>query len=221
MKMKKQLNSYMRRTIYLSILVVSFISCSDLPVDTKGKLAAEQFYTSVTDIETGTLGVYSVLLDKLFANSENYCHFWAADDRTAVTGSNKTFYLEFDQMVPLATNAWQTNGWNQLWEIIGAANTFLDNEEQMRSFTSGADLELLERDLGEVHYLRALIYFELVRTWGTIPLITSQKDITGQEPLASFEDIYGLIISDLTYAKNKLGPTSVNGIYRANKWWLP
>ena len=219
MKMKKQLKSLIRRILCLSVLLVSFISCDDLPIDTKGELAAEQFYTSVDDIESGTLGVYSVLLDKLFANSENYCHFWAADDRTAVTGSNKTFYLEFDQMVPLATNAWQTNGWNQMWEIIGAANTFLDNEEQMRSFTSGADLDLLERSLGEVHYLRGLIYFELVRTWGTVPLITSQREITGQEPLATFEQIYDLIISDLIYAKNNLGPTSVNGTYRANKWW--
>ncbi|WP_242158028.1 RagB/SusD family nutrient uptake outer membrane protein [Aestuariivivens sediminis] len=217
--MKKQLTKSIRKIVYLSVLIVSFISCDDLPVDTKGELAAEQFYSSVADIESGTLGVYSVLLDKLFANSENYCHFWAADDRTAVTGSNKTFYLEFDQMVPLATNAWQTNGWNQLWEIIGAANTFLDNEEQMRSFVEGEDLELLERSLGEVHYLRGLIYFELVRTWGTVPLITSQADITGQEPLATFDAIYALIIDDLKYAKNNLGPTSVNGTYRANKWW--
>jgi hypothetical protein len=216
--MKRQLTSLARKMVYLSLFVVSVISCDDLAIDTQGELAAEQFYNSVADIQSGTLGVYSVLSDKLFANSENYCHFWAADDRTAATGSNKTFYLEYDQMTPLDTNPWQTNGWNQLWEIIGAANTFLDNEEKMRSLVQGSDEELLDRSLGEVHYLRGLIYFELVRTWGTIPLITSQADVTGQEPLASFEEIYALIIEDLIFAKNNLGPTSVNGIYRANKW---
>lgn len=216
--MKKQITSLSGKIVYLTLIVISSISCSNLETDTTGELAAEEFYTSVEDIETGTLGVYSVLLDKLFANSENYCHFWAADDRTAATGSNKTFYLEYDQMSPLDNNAWQTNGWNQLWEIVGAANTFLDNEEQMRSFVTGADLELLERSLGEVHYLRGLIYFELVRTWGTIPLITSQEDITGEETLATFDQIYGLIIEDLIYAKTNLGTTSLNGIYRANKW---
>jgi len=216
--MKRQLTSLARKMVYLSLFVVSVISCDDLAIDTQGELAAEQFYNSVADIQSGTLGVYSVLSDKLFANSENYCHFWAADDRTAATGSNKTFYLEYDQMTPLDTNPWQTNGWNQLWEIIGAANTFLDNEEKMRGLVQGADEELLDRSLGEVHYLRGLIYFELVRTWGTIPLITSQADVTGQEPLASFEDIYALIIEDLIFAKNNLSPTSVNGIYRANKW---
>lgn len=219
MNSTRQIINSVEKTFLLCFLVVGFISCSgDLPVDTRGELAAEQFYSSVADIESGTLGVYSVMADRLFANSENYCHFWAADDRTAATGSNKTFYLEYDQMQPLATNPWQTNGWNQLWEIIGAANTFLDNEEKMRSFVQGADVELLERSLGEVHYLRGLIYFELVRTWGTVPLITSQREVTGQEPLATFEEIYALIIEDLEFAKSHLGPTPVNGIYRATRW---
>lgn len=215
----RQITNMLEKMSLLSFLVVGFISCNgDLPVDTRGELAAEQFYSSVADIESGTLGVYSVMADRLFANSENYCHFWAADDRTAATGSNKTFYLEYDQLKPLDTNPWQTNGWNQLWEIIGAANTFLDNEEQMRSFVQGDDVDLLERSLGEVHYLRGLIYFELVRTWGTIPLITSQENVTGQEPLASFEEIYALIIEDLKFAKTHLGTAPVNGIYRATSW---
>ena len=217
--MKNKLHRLTDKIIGLSFLAISLISCNDsLPPDTQGELAAEEFYSSPDDIESATLGVYSVMSDRLFANSENYCHFWAADDRTAATGSNKTFYLEYDQLHPLATNPWQTNGWNQLWQIIGAANTFLDNEEKMRGFVQGPDVDLLERSLGEVHYLRGLIYFELVRTWGTIPLITSQENITGLEPLASFEEIYALIIEDLKFAKSHLGPTPVNGVYRATRW---
>lgn len=218
MKMKKQIIRLTGGAALISSLFVCFNSCDDLPIDTQGALAAENFFLTVADIESGTLGVYSVLADKLFANSENYCHFWAADDRTAATGSNKTFYLEYDQMTPLDSNPWQNNGWNQLWEIIGAANTFLDNEEQMRAVVAGGQEALLDRSLGEVHYLRAFIYFELVRTWGTIPLITSQKDITGQEPLATFDQIYALIIEDLLFAKNNLEPASVGGVYRANRW---
>jgi hypothetical protein len=218
MKMKKQIIRLTGGAALISSLFVCFNSCDDLPIDTQGALAAENFFLTVADIESGTLGVYSVLADKLFANSENYCHFWAADDRTAATGSNKTFYLEYDQMTPLDSNPWQNNGWNQLWEIIGAANTFLDNEEQMRAVVAGGQEALLDRSLGEVHYLRGFIYFELVRTWGTIPLITSQKDVTGQEPLATFDEIYAQIIEDLIFAKNNLEPNSVGGVYRANSW---
>ena len=80
--MKKQINRLIGRTASIFILLICFNSCEDLEVDTQGSLSAEGFYSSVADIESGTLGVYSVLADKLFANSESYCHFWAADDRT-------------------------------------------------------------------------------------------------------------------------------------------
>ncbi len=219
MKIKNQLLSIVRKLVYLSLFAVGVVSCDDLTLDTQGELATEKFYSSVEDIEIGTLGVYSVLSDRLFGSNQSYCHLWAADDRTAATGSNKTYYLEYDQMIPLNTNVWQANSWNKLWQIIGAANTFLDNEEKMRSFViENDDLETLQRSLGEVHYLRGFVYFELVRTWGTIPLLTSQKEVTGLESLASFEDIYALIIEDLIFAKNNLESTSINGIYRANKW---
>ena len=128
MHIKRLIIRATEKMLFLSFLAVSFISCDNLPVDTQGELAAEQFYSSVADIESGTLGVYSVMSDRLFANSENYCQFWAADDRTAATGSNKTFYLEYDQLKPLDTNPWQTNGWNQLWEIIGAAKCALGSQ---------------------------------------------------------------------------------------------
>lgn len=219
--MRIHISNLSKKIAIAFFLVGSFLSCDDeLPVDAKGKLATEAFYSSVADIETGVLGVYSVLSDRLFAKSENYCHFWAADDRTAATGSNKTFYLEYDQMEPLATNPWQTNGWNQLWQLVGSANTFLDNEDQMRSLVAGNATQeaQLDRNLGEVRYLRAFTYFELVRTWGRIPLVTSAANVTGNEPLASFEDIYDLIIEDLIFAKANLEDESVNGIYRANRW---
>lgn len=221
MKKKKLVLNLQREIICACVLLGFSISCEgDLPTDVKGELAAESFYGSVADIETGTLGVYSVLSDRLFAKSENYCHFWAADDRTAATGSNKTFYLQYDQLQPLPTNTWQNNTWNQLWEIVGAANTFLDNEPRMRSVVEGSpeDEATLNRSLGEVRYLRALAYFEIVRTWGEIPLLTSQQGVTGEEPLTSFDEIYTQIIDDLTFAKNNLEPQAVNGIYRANKW---
>ncbi len=219
MDYKKQLYSITRRIICLSILAISFISCDDLPIDTQGELASEEFFKSASDIEIATLGVYSVLNDKLFANSERYAFLWAADDRTAATGSNKTFFLEYDQMTPLNTNTWTNLTWDALWQLIGAANTFFDNEPKMRELVAGTSQEAdLDRNLGEVHFIRGMMYFELVQAFGTVPLITSQEDLTGEESLASFEDIYALIIDDLTFAKNHLEPTPVNGIYRATSW---
>ena len=214
----KTLIKISRKAVYFILLGMSFISCQELSLDVEGELIAENFFQSVEDIETATLGVYSPLADKFFTNSERSAHLWAADDRSAVTGSNKALFLEYDQLQPLSTNTFQNATWATLWQIVGAANTFLDNEEKMRGFVDGESLTLLNRSVGEVKYLRALAYFELVRTWGTIPLLSTQVGITGKEPLSSFTDIYNLIIEDLIAAKNNLGPTSINGAYRANSW---
>lgn len=205
---------------YLILCIVACLSaCEELPVDTEGELVDEQFFSGIEDIETGTLGVYSKLADKLFSNSEAQCHLWAADDRSAVTGSNKAFYLEYDQLTPLSTNSWQNRTWTGLWQMVGAANNFLDNEAKMRGFVQPGDTENnLNRALGEVHYLRALAYYELVQTYGEIPLLTSAIGVTGQETLASFSEIYDVIIADLKIAKDVLPDNPIGGAYRATHW---
>lgn len=220
MKKRNTLHKLASRIFFVSVLLGYTLSCEKLPSDVEGQLSGEGFYTSMADIESGTLGVYSSLGDKLLANSENYCSLWAADDRTAATGSNKTDYLQFDQLQPLSTNGWQANGWNQLWTIVGAANTFMDEEPTMREIVAGnaTNEAILNRSIAEVLFLRAFAYFEIVRTWGEVPLVTSQASVTGDETLASFEDLYGQIIEDLKYAKNGLGTESANGVYRVNKW---
>ena len=219
MKTKKTIINVVSKIVFLSFLTLFFVKCDDFASDTEGELIADNIFNSKSAVETAVLGVYSPLADKLFTNSEAYTHLWAADDRTAVTGSNKSEFLEYDQLTPLNTNAKMERTWALLWEIVGAANTVIDATNEIKEvYKKEGDEEGSTRPLGEVHYLRAMAYYELVRTWGEIPLISSQKDVTGKEPLASFQDIYSLIISDLIFAKEGLGNNSVNGVYRANKW---
>ena len=66
------------------------------------------------------------------------------------------------------------------------------------------------RLIGEARFLRAYFYFNLVRCYGGIPLINNVIDPTNQEELsklnvrASADEIYNLIIEDLSYAKDNL-----------------
>lgn len=74
------------------------------------------------------------------------------------------------------------------------------------------------RYIGEAQLLRAYFYFNLVRTFGGVPLIDhvleSQADIEAASVRASAEQIYALIEKDLSEAIGKLPitvPTSENG----------
>jgi hypothetical protein len=66
--------------------------------------------------------------------------------------------------------------------------------------------EIKDRIMGEIHFLRALYYFRLVRVFGDIPLITYtiQSSSGWRQPKATVADIYAQIFSDLETANSKL-----------------
>jgi hypothetical protein len=77
------------------------------------------------------------------------------------------------------------------------------------------DTALKERSLGEAYFLRAWYYFDLVRQFGGVPLVT--KGITGNEAIgvkrSSEKETYDLIISDLETAISHLTQMGTTGEY--------
>lgn len=60
-----------------------------------------------------------------------------------------------------------TNLWNDEYSYIRKANIFFEKTE-----TSEIPADKLNPMKGEVHFLRAWMYFELIRTYGGVPIIT-------------------------------------------------
>ncbi|WP_432712091.1 RagB/SusD family nutrient uptake outer membrane protein [Pedobacter sp.] len=92
------------------------------------------------------------------------------------------------------------NWWNGVYKVISQANLVIEkvpgitpmNEEQKKSI------------LGEAHFLRAWAYFYAVRLWGDVPIITLPQTANSPDffpPRAPKEDVYNLILSDLTIAE--------------------
>src|SRR5690606_20734930 len=71
------------------------------------------------------------------------------------------------------------------------------------------------RLVNEAKYLRGLLYFNLVRMYGSVPLLLTDKEPL-QPEVASVEDIYNQIIQDLTDAEAlPVSYTAGNGKGRA------
>ena len=62
-------------------------------------------------------------------------------------------------------------------------------------------LSLRTRLINEAHFLRGLLYFDMVRMFGSIPLVLEEQEPL-TPPVASVDDIYNQIISDLTAAED-------------------
>src|SRR5690606_26052562 len=90
-----------------------------------------------------------------------------------------------------------------------------------------ADLTELQKNkiLGEALFLRAYHYFNLVRLFGSVFLVTEPVDpkVAKQQPRSSIQDLYNFIIADLSKANQVLPNTPFSGIPsadlgRANIW---
>lgn len=91
--------------------------------------------------------------------------------------------------------------WGACYEGIGRCNTFL---VQIENFELDKDRK--DRMIGEVKFLRALYYFELVNYYGSAPLILDPPDIDKQKdlPRDSKDKLLTQILTDLTDATNLL-----------------
>jgi hypothetical protein len=65
------------------------------------------------------------------------------------------------------------------------------------------DNALKTRYIAEARFIRGLIYFDFVRAWGGVPLVTTTEPAL-KLPRASAEQVYAQIIGDLTYAAENL-----------------
>lgn len=119
------------------------------------------------------------------------------------TGSdkNKLDALNFESNMVSVNDVW-----NSRYGTIYRANNALFYLEQL-----SIDEKLKDRLIGESRFLRALMYFDLVRCFGGVPLVTDKIDINDLETVnnivyvrKSVQEVYAQIEVDLIDAAGRL-----------------
>jgi hypothetical protein len=126
---------------------------------------------------------------------------------------------EFDAFYDIETDISEPN-WQNGYLGIYRANLVVENIGKVQ-WANGEE-GLKEQYTGEARFLRAYFYFNLVKLYGHIPLVT--KTLAPKEAYitqAKAEDVYKYITEDLVYAIENLpatpaGPSEYSG--RATKW---
>lgn len=98
------------------------------------------------------------------------------------------------------------------YQGIGRCNLGL-REVALLTTDESMNAKLKERLLGELYFLRASYYFNLVRVYGGVPLVDFVVESSNdwKQPRASVADIYELMLSDLKMANNMLWVKSAYG----------
>ncbi len=188
-----------------SALLVSQTSCSDfLQENAPSNLTPESFYTIPDHAEAALASVYADLRF-MGGGAGIFSSNWQLLE--ALTGTSTTETAQNSDLNNLyglvhdGNTAHVVNYWNGLYKVIAQANQVI---AKVPPITPMPDAQK-KKILGEAKFLRASAYFTAVRLWGDIPLITNPQTASSEDFLptrASQEDVYKLIIADLTEAEN-------------------
>lgn len=181
--------------ITLLSLMACVSSCSLLKEDPQIQIPTENFYKTQEDALAGLNGAYASMKFTVGYYRQTFItNIYASSDQG--TGSFK--HLEFETGLLSSTNSVLTDSWNGMYIAIKDANNVIYNVPNIEM-----NEVLRNRIVGEARFLRGLHYFNLVRTFGEVPLRTvpakSGEDEVGL-PISTLDKIYNVIISDFKYA---------------------
>lgn len=123
--------------------------------------------------------------------------------------------MEFSQGYVSVTNLGNSNIWNSFYAVIYECNSILENIDA----SPGINITVQNQIKGEAFFIRSLCYFYLVNLYNEVPLlITTNVNITANQPKSPVTQIHSQIISDLILAKSLVSENNHNeGKVRANK----
>lgn len=195
----------MKKYLLLIFVVALLGACSDdfLEEDPRGQLTTKGFFKNNQDLELGLTAMYSQV-NGIFNASQWAVPLMGGDDVTTRTGSNKGPFREFDTFAATNSNKWVY--YHLPYNAILAANNIIINYEE----AVNASEQEREYAAGQAYFIRALSYFNLVRVFNEIPLIT-ELGVNYEAEKSTPQEIYTQIIDDLQKAEEFL-PNSWEGM---------
>lgn len=186
--------------IAIALLGFSFSSCSDfLEQNPQTDLSENDFYKTADDILSAVNGAYSSLQEgDIYGNWYVFGEIPSDNTRNQLSGSVTT-QNEFDQFYIDTQNSMIANFWKAAYKVINRTNTVLGRIDGIE-----INSELANRYKLECKFIRALMYFNLVRVYGDVPLVLKEISISEsydilREPK---ENVYNQIIADLKEAQD-------------------
>jgi tetratricopeptide (TPR) repeat protein len=193
--------------ICIYILCLAFVGCHKSPLLNKaplGQVDVTNAYLTAGDAQLAVTAAYSWLA------ANNWCctyvgpgyMYWvlgnvASDDteKGGESGSDQ-FYAQQVQLFNIpADNDATRDAWQSQYNGIRLANAVLDHVGDIQM-----DATLKGQYLAEAKFLRAYFYFNLVKTFGDVPLVLSTTQDLSKMIRTPKSDVYAQIIKDLTDA---------------------
>ena len=202
----------MKHLKYLALFFVGALitSCEDdfLEPALSSAINGGSYYNNATELETAVVNMYDGLqgVNSTSAgdNHATQVEFYLTEMRSdnTRTKAQEGEAAQFESFAVEATNGIVADYYRSFYNVIFRANLVLANLEA--AGTSAAQFE------AEAKFVRAYAYFNLVRLYGDIPLVTSltgPADTDVAYTRVASDDVYDLIQADLNTAISGLDNT--------------
>ena len=199
-------NTIYKKIIFTVVLIFAAFtfSCTDdfVKIEPEYSIDSESYFNSEADYYNALVAAYDILQ----STYANVIVGEFASDNTLCGGENATDVIgwqQIDDMIHTESNSNLRDIWNWMFAGVQRTNYFME-------FKDKTDFENREQMEGEIRFLRAYYYFELVKWFGPVPLKIDERFKLGDEasiPRAPVSEVYGQIEKDLLFAVSVLPPT--------------
>ncbi|TDW99232.1 RagB/SusD family nutrient uptake outer membrane protein [Dinghuibacter silviterrae] len=185
------------------------VSCNKLSENPNSEIVSSQFYKTSSDAVAAVTAVYSTLNSDpagdfpIYGRNLNLLIENASDNQVYSPSNTNPDVRALGTETYVSSNDRVHKTWQQHYYGISRANVAIDNIPQI-PLTQFADTTLRPRLVREAKFIRALLYFNLVRMFGPVPLVLHDPATVNVNalkiPRSSVDSIYAQIINDLNDA---------------------
>lgn len=203
MKMKK---SPFIQYIILFIVISTNFSCKKDFVDLtpQGLIPVDGYYRDELSFKNALTGMYGSL--RTIYNN-NWAYSELPSDNTMTFPSSEAFWGEMDKYTWTPTSTRIQEAWSRHYSTISLCNIILDRITPVAMPQANKD-----RYIAEAKFVRALMYFNMVRMFAEVPLVLNEITTEAQAysyNRESIANVYAQIEKDLSEAADVL-PVSYN-----------
>lgn len=210
----------------MAVLTVAGFTACDKFLDSEPttSLTEVNFYKTPADAEKAVIGCYDGL-QQVWASGIAFptASEIMSDNCFGGTGFSDTYgYQAIDEFDPQRSSSevdLYNNNWVAYYKALYRCNMLIGKIDQINWNNQTA---LKNQKEAEARFIRAYLYFDMVRLWGNIPLVT--KPTNENIPQAPADSVYKLIAKDLVFASANLISTPYSAGWaaandgRATQW---
>ncbi|MFC7348923.1 RagB/SusD family nutrient uptake outer membrane protein [Chryseobacterium zhengzhouense] len=201
-KYRFQLNlKNLGKALIFGALTLGTVSCEDdLMLEPENNITQTSFYTTELQIQQAVSGVYSAMINSSSRGGFDVNFYLLASEvrsnnYNAISQNGNRDYFAINRFQDTSSTEEMSILWEDAYQMITYANKILSRIDEVPF----ADAAVKEQYRSETRFLRAYAYFELMRNFGKVPLVTKpvSPEEAAQIQRTDLTTLYDFITSEI------------------------